>query len=70
MAASNAPQGIGRRPDAAMAPSITALIIAPAAAATALISNSTCALAFFATASVSFAVSKRLSPIATFSAMA
>jgi hypothetical protein len=70
IAPSNACAGIGSRPDAAMAPSITALIMAPASLATASMSNSTCARAFFSTDSVSLAASKRPSPIAIFSAMA
>src|SRR5215831_81774 len=69
IAPSNAPAGIGSRPDAAMAPNITALIMASAPLATTSMSNSTCTLAFFTTDAINFAASKRPSPIAIFSAM-
>src|SRR5262249_36938425 len=57
IADSKADAGIGSRPDAAMAPSITELIIARAAVATASMSNSRRDPAFLSTTPISFAVS-------------
>ncbi len=70
IAASNASTGTGRRPEAAMAPSITALIMAPAPWRAASMSNSTARAHAPRPRSTSLSGSKRPSPMAIFSAMA